>query len=495
MSGAVWSWSTGHFRPYDAEVSRLIEEGFCKNQQEVRIRLWTGTGHESYRINFHKMRQESLRDGHKWRPVQRTQVQPSLVTQEPVTARDAGLEVEFRGKVRSFHLTCRVAAESIIRSRTVGLLAVRARLGPFIYFAGSPEDCEGKANGVRSGKDGAVLQATVDLGHALVVGQRPSASAAAFLGISDWAELDKVKLMKAGCQSVYGKAPLVTRDEWAVPSNSQITNLTLKGYKQQGQQLPFWQWPEWVHMLADTVQVDHLAIDRLSDLARQIGGPPCPDCPDYGVRVNSAGRPIHRDGKFMSYAEARKRGWGGPTNRWSQQEDMSSDSRTKERMERTSEGNGRARLLTGTHQGGLPAFAQSKQFPQQQTHGTNIRRQWAGKVTHRHTSGRLTSLRPEQAVPTAAAVCEPGTHGTNIRRQWAGKVTHRHTSGRLTSLRPEQAVPTAAAVCEPGTHGTNTRRQWAGKATHRHTSGRLTSLYRFLAGMALACLLEAAVVA
>ncbi|CAJ1397877.1 unnamed protein product [Effrenium voratum] len=57
MSGAVWSWSTGgHSRPYDAEVSRLIEEGFCKNQQEVRIRLWTGAGHESYRVNFHKMR-------------------------------------------------------------------------------------------------------------------------------------------------------------------------------------------------------------------------------------------------------------------------------------------------------------------------------------------------------------------------------------------------------------------------------------------------------
>ncbi|CAJ1397878.1 unnamed protein product [Effrenium voratum] len=155
----------------------------------------------------------------------------------------------------------------------------------------------------------------------------------------------------------------------------------------------------------------------------------------------------------MSYAEARKRGWGGPpTNRWRRYV-IRLTHEVQEFMEQAPEGNGRARLLTGTHQGGLPAFAQSKQFPQQQNAWNEHQKAMGGQ----------------------------GYSQAHIRAAYQPC--------------PEQAVPTAAAVCEPGTHGTNTRRQWAGKATHRHTSARLTSLYRFLAGMALACLLEAAVVA
>ena len=30
-----------------------------------------------------------------------------------------------------------------------------------------------------------------------------------------------------------------------------------------------------------------------------------------GVRTNSAGRPIHENGRFMSYSDARARGWRG----------------------------------------------------------------------------------------------------------------------------------------------------------------------------------------
>ena len=114
---------------------------------------------------------------------------------------------------------------------------------------------------------------------------------------------------QAGCQSVYGAAPFVSRDEWAVPSNSQISNLTLKGYAESGQELPFWCWPAWVHALGGVVQVDMAAIDRVSASAAATAGRTSAET--YGVRVNSAGRPIHDDGRFMSYAEARSQGWGG----------------------------------------------------------------------------------------------------------------------------------------------------------------------------------------
>ena len=115
-------------------------------------------------------------------------------------------------------------------------------------------------------------------------------------------------LAQAGCQSVYGAQPLVSRDEWAVPSNAQISKLTLKGYAESGQQLPFWCWPTWVHALGGVIQVDMAAIDRVPASAAVHARP---SAKTYGVRVNSAGRPIHDDGKFMSYAEARSRGWGG----------------------------------------------------------------------------------------------------------------------------------------------------------------------------------------
>lgn len=125
-----------------------------------------------------------------------------------------------------------------------------------------------------------------------------------------------------GCQSVYATG-LVSRDEWAVVSNSQIHDLLLKGFESRGQQLPYWQWPQWapwrtsqavcrfdglskVHSLASVVNVDYLAIDQVTEgLATQTQ-----QVPAGRVRVNSAGRPIHSDGKFMSYAQARKRGWG-----------------------------------------------------------------------------------------------------------------------------------------------------------------------------------------
>ena len=76
-----------------------------------------------------------------------------------------------------------------------------ARLGPFIYFAGSPEDCEGKANGANLA-DGAVLQATVELGYSLVVRQAMSSAAQGCLGIQSWSQLDQAKLREAGCNCI-----------------------------------------------------------------------------------------------------------------------------------------------------------------------------------------------------------------------------------------------------------------------------------------------------
>ncbi|CAJ1384960.1 unnamed protein product [Effrenium voratum] len=180
-------------------------------------------------------------------------------------------------------------------------------LGPFIYFAGSPQDCEGKANGAKLA-DGAVLEAAVELGQSLVIRQDMSSAAQSSLGISSWSELDKAKLQEVGCQSVYATSDFVSRDEWAVPSNSQIRDLVLKGFESRGHALPYWQWPHWVHLLANTVNVDYAAIDQVIQGVGQVDHAP------PGVRVNAAGRPIHSDGKFMSYAEARQRGWGQETS-------------------------------------------------------------------------------------------------------------------------------------------------------------------------------------
>ena len=231
----------------------------------------------------------------------------------------------YKGKIQSFHLTNNEAAESIMRSHKFRKSAT-GMLRSLIYFAGSPKDCERKAQGVASWREGAVLQAQVDLGYSLVVRQcNMPVTANEFLGISSWSNLTEDVLKKAGCNSVYDAAPLVSRDEWAVPSNKQISNLTLMGYAKSGEELPFWCWPVWVHALAAAVQVDMAAVDSVSASTAAEAVHPSPET--YGVRVNSAGRPIHDDGRFMSYSEARSRGWGGAAdqNPWYQyQQSLSS---------------------------------------------------------------------------------------------------------------------------------------------------------------------------
>ncbi|CAJ1371792.1 unnamed protein product [Effrenium voratum] len=310
MDNAVWLWSTsGKFRPYDEATSACIEEAYQKGLANIRVRLWRGAEQADYSIDFRKMRQVNLRDPQKWRHVKRSaktrevpQGAPAMPASE---AKDTpmALEVRWKGTRKSFHLTSQAAAESIIQSGKFHH-SKRGMMGPFIYFAGSPEDCDGKANGARL-VDGAVLQATVDLGQSLVIRQDMSSAAQSSLGISRWSELDRAKLQQVGCQSVYATSDFVSRDEWAVVSNSQIRDLVLKGFESRGRPLPYWQWPRWVHSLANAVNVDYIAIDRVTEGAAGRTDPAPP-----GVRVNSAGRPVHSDGRFMSYSEARQLGWG-----------------------------------------------------------------------------------------------------------------------------------------------------------------------------------------
>ncbi|CAJ1432602.1 unnamed protein product [Effrenium voratum] len=66
----------------------------------------------------------------------------------------------------------------------------------------------------------------------------------------------------------------------------------------------------------------HRADGRLSDLARQIGGSPCPDCPDYGQQ---GGRST---GTASSCPTRRRASAAGVGHRRTGGEDMSSDSRT-----------------------------------------------------------------------------------------------------------------------------------------------------------------------
>lgn len=165
------------------------------------------------------------------------------------------------------------------------------------------------------------MRATVSLGTALRCGDKsPSKSICDFLNISTWNDLDADCLAKAGCQSVLGTQPAVSRDEYAVPETNRIRGIKVVGY-QQGrasaggapQIQPWWNWPQWVHHLAAATDVDDFEIDRVAQLHSSSAAASSASAADsrFGVRVNSAGRPIHDNGRFMSYSEARTNGWGG----------------------------------------------------------------------------------------------------------------------------------------------------------------------------------------
>ena len=164
----------------------------------------------------------------------------------------------------------------------------------------------------------------VSLGDALVTGEfgDPPASAKRALGIGSWRELTAEKLATVGCKSVLGTYRGV--DEFAVPSTHQthrdtlrvayyyVASATPSSSSSASSQItassqPWWLWPAWVQSLANQIGVDTAAIDAVAT-KQSITDRKASRTID-GVKVNSAGRPIHSDGKFMSYAEAQKRGW------------------------------------------------------------------------------------------------------------------------------------------------------------------------------------------
>jgi hypothetical protein len=253
------------------------------------------------------------------KPRRTSRMDGAILATAHADAAAAGIEVKKNGTVKGYHLTTPSAATSIIQSSEFHASA-SGLIGPFVYFANTPEDCVGKAQAVRSLDEGALLTAQVDLGYSLVVTAPPSPAVQSFLGITTWNDLTTAKLEKAGCQSVYAKAPgIINRDEFAVPIGGapQVTAIRLSGYHKKSSPtssalvaVPFWQWPAWVHNLANAVQIDDAAVEAVSPstpISQPMGE-------SYGVKINSAGRPVHSDGKFMSYAEARRRGWGFSSN-------------------------------------------------------------------------------------------------------------------------------------------------------------------------------------
>lgn len=236
------------------------------------------------------------------------------------------MKTRFYGTRTLYHLTTEDAAKSIMASmefrNSRAAPPYRPMFGEFIYFAGCPEDCEGKSRTAASLSDGALLKAEVSLGTALLCGDRcPSPSVQAFLKITSWADLTADKLHKAQCESVCGTQPIVSRDEYAVPSSRQVRNIRVSGYRDPqnagSPDQPWWLWPRWVHSLAAVTGVDQEDLELAAQIHASLHKGVAPvsgtqDSSVNGVRVNSAGRPIHSNGRFMSYAEATSRGWNGP---------------------------------------------------------------------------------------------------------------------------------------------------------------------------------------
>jgi len=70
---------------------------------------------------------------------------------------------------------------------------------------------------------------------------------------------------------------------------------------------PWWLWPVWVQSLADRIGVVDSAVEHTAN--QSLDKDRTTSTTVNGVRVNSAGRPIKDNGQFMSYAEARAKGW------------------------------------------------------------------------------------------------------------------------------------------------------------------------------------------
>lgn len=315
-----WSWELdGCFHPYDARVNEEIEQAYQEGSAFALVRL----SDVHYIIDFKAMNQVRKDDHKKRRSVIRSGAQCQSPVPASMPSLPVGLKTKSMGDRFLYHLTTEDAAKSIVvsgfrNSKADSSRGYRPMFGEFIYFAGSANDCVGKSRTAKSLADGAVIRATVSLGFSLVCAEtHPSPVEKSFLNIATWNDLTGDKLAKAGCQSVYATAPIVSRDEFAVPSSSQVRRIQVVGYQGSGTQhggapaqlQPWWNWPQWVHQLAANTSIDEVEVDRVAQAHSSSDTVAAASL--HGVRINAAGRPIQSDGRFMSYAEARSRGWGG----------------------------------------------------------------------------------------------------------------------------------------------------------------------------------------
>ena len=319
-------------KPYEKATGEAIERAYQAGETSVKI---TAAG-DTYKIDFQAMRQIRSDNPHRRREIirhvdgvattphtpqggsrHRSRIDadgsPEMVSAR-ADAEKAGVKVKYYGTIKSYHLSNHAGATGILKDNTINC-SPRGSYGPFAYFAKTPEDCAHKANKAHSLEEGVLLTADVNVGYALLVdNDKPSTAACRFLGISGhWSELTAAKLGKAGCRSVY--VTCRNGDEFAVAEpKEQIKNLRISNYVKTNSStaamvhVPFWQWPSWVNNLASSIDVSDMDVDSASsgaDADRSVAQTM------HGVRVNKAGRPINENGQFMSYAEARRRGWGG----------------------------------------------------------------------------------------------------------------------------------------------------------------------------------------
>ena len=155
----MWAWKrgSGEFTPYDPDISARIEGAHAVGDKGVIIHLPA-----AYRIDFGNMCQINLGDASKRRSIVRLNALDATVEMPRRTSRmdgailatahadaaAAGIEVKKNGTVKGYHLTTPSAATSIIQSSEFHASA-SGLIGPFVYFANTPEDCVGKAHGSR----------------------------------------------------------------------------------------------------------------------------------------------------------------------------------------------------------------------------------------------------------------------------------------------------------------------------------------------------------
>ncbi|CAE8678348.1 unnamed protein product [Polarella glacialis] len=467
-SGSVWMADMGSqgFCAYKADANSLIEEAYLRHKSSATVMV----NGQPYVVCFKTMKQHPQNHPQKCRAMRRSEqtfaavdppAAPPSYPPASTTSKLGEVKTHFYGTKTLCHLTKEDAARSIIASgeffNSKAKPGYQPMFGEFIYFAGSPEDCVGKSRAASSLADGALLKAEVSLGTALICGDpHPSLAVEAFLQITSWEDLTADKLRQAKCQSVCGTQPIVSRDEYAVPSNKQVQNIRVSGYRNphnsQSAVQPFWLWPQWVHDLATVTGVDSDDIELTAQAHSShtvASASPSSDSTVSGVRVNIAGRPIHSNGRFMSYADARSKGWGGPAGG------------SQPTNERPASSRGSAQVGHGSHSrtAGNPVAAASRSSP---TVGPSCRRPNAWN-DYQHSRGGQGLSRQEMK---GGYVTHQASHG----HSHGGNPAAVAASGSSTSRRPNAWNDFQHSH---GSQGLSRQEMSTGYAVHQAAMGNL----------------------